>query len=51
MNPTEKQKENLEKLFLLIKENHELPIVAMVDSEIVADDCCCRWMGSWGMQN
>ena len=22
--------------------------MAMVDSEIVADDGCCYWMGSWG---
>lgn len=48
MNPIEKQKENLDKLFQLIKENPELPIVPMVDSEIVADDCCSWWMGSWG---
>lgn len=43
-----KQKANLENLFQLIKENPELPIVPMVDSEIVADDCYSWWMGSWG---
>lgn len=31
----------------LIEENLELPIVPMVDSEIVADDCG-YWLGKWG---
>lgn len=44
----EKQAENLKELFELIKKRPDLPIVAMVDSEIVADDGCCYWMGSWG---
>lgn len=44
----EKQTENLKELFELIKKCPDLPIVAMVDSEIVADDGCCCWMGSWG---
>lgn len=42
------QKERLEELFRLIRENPELPILPMVDSEIVADDVCARWTGSWG---
>lgn len=42
------QKERLAELFRLIKENPELPILPMVDSEIVADDYCTRWTGSWG---
>ena len=42
-----KQKVSLKKLFQLIKENHELPIIPMVDAEIVCDDCG-RWVGSWG---
>lgn len=42
------QKERLDVLFKLIKENPDLPILPMVDSEIVADDCCARWTGSWG---
>ena len=42
-----KQKENLEKLFQLIKENPELPIVPMVDSEIVCENYGI-WMGSIG---
>lgn len=45
----EKQTENLKELFELIKKRPDLPIVAMVDSEIVADDGCCYWMGSWGI--
>lgn len=38
----------LEELFKLIKENPHLPIVPMVDSEIVADDGYSRWLGEWG---
>lgn len=44
----ETQKERLDELFKLIKENPELPILPMVDSEIVADDCCARWTAGWG---
>ena len=36
-----------EKLLNLIKENPELPVVTMVDSDVVADDCG-RWMGKFG---
>lgn len=42
------EKENREKLFQLMQENPELPVVAMVDSEIVADDGYNRWLGAWG---
>lgn len=42
------QKENSEELFQLIKDNPDLPILPMVDSEIVADDGCSRWAASWG---
>lgn len=35
-------------LLELIKAHPELPIVPMVDSEIVWDDGCARWMGAWG---
>lgn len=35
-------------LFELIRDNPDLPIVAYVDSEIVADDGYMRWIGSWG---
>lgn len=45
---SEKQKERLEELFRLIKENPDLPILPMVDSEIVADDGYARWTASWG---
>ena len=43
----EKQAENLKELFELIKKRPDLPIVAMVDSEIVADDGGF-WLGEWG---
>ena len=42
------EKENREKLFKLMQENPDLPVVAMVDAEIVAGDDFGRWMGSWG---
>lgn len=42
------QKENSEELFQLIKYNPDLPILPMVDSEIVADDGYARWTASWG---
>ena len=45
---SEKERKNREKLFALLRENPDLPVVAMVDSEIVADDGYARWMGSWG---
>lgn len=39
---------NTEKLLELIKNNPELPVVTMVDSDVVADDCG-RWMGKFGV--
>lgn len=45
---TEKEKQNRDKLFKLMQENPELPVIPMVDSEIVADYCYTRWIGSWG---
>ncbi len=44
---TEKQQENLKELFKLIKERPDLPIVPMVDTDIVADDSG-YWLGGWG---
>ena len=41
--------ENLEKLLVLIQSNPELPVIPMVDSEIVIDGDCACWRGSWGM--
>lgn len=35
------------KIIKLIEENPDLPIVPMVDSEVVADDCG-YWQGEWG---
>ena len=32
----------------LIDENPDLPIVPMVDSEVVPDDSCAYWLGNWG---
>ena len=37
----------MNELITLIKENPDLPIIPMVDSEVVADDYG-YWMGQWG---
>lgn len=37
-----------EELIKLIKENPCLPIVPMVDTEVVADDSFGWWLGAWG---
>lgn len=42
------QKENINSLLQLVKDNPDLPILPMVDYEIVADDCYSYWTGSWG---
>lgn len=39
---------NLSELFILIKNNPDLPVIPVVDSEIVADDAYSSWLGSWG---
>lgn len=44
---SEKERRNREKLFGLIAENPELPIVPMVDGEIPGDDSG-YWLGAWG---
>lgn len=41
------EKNYTEELFKLIAKNPDLPIVPMVDGEIVGDDCG-RWLGAWG---
>ena len=40
--------ENVKNLLELVKENPDLPIVPMVDGEIVAGDDFATWMGTWG---
>lgn len=45
---TEKERQNREELFRLMRENPDLPVVPMVDTEVVADDAFAWWMGSWG---
>ena len=37
-----------EKFLMLVKENPNLPIIPMVDSEVVADDGYSSWLGSFG---
>ena len=37
----------LYQLLELMKENPHLPVVPMVDAEVVADDTWGYWMGSW----
>ena len=45
---TERERKNRDELFKLMRENPDLPVVPMVDEEVVADDCCSWWLGSWG---
>ena len=35
-------------LLKLIKENPDLPVVPMVEGEVVGDDSYHYWLGSWG---
>ena len=44
---TERERKNREELFKLMRENPELPVVAMVDGEIPGDDSG-YWLGAWG---
>ena len=39
---------NARQLLDLISEYPDLPIIPMVDQEVVADDCYTWWMGEWG---
>ena len=39
---------NSEKLLKLVQENPDLPVIPMVDSEVVADDSYYWWIGEWG---
>lgn len=47
-NLIETQQENIKTLMQLAKENPDLRIVPMVDSDVVADDSYGYWTGSWG---
>ena len=44
---TEKERKNRAELFRLMRENPNLPVVAMVDGEIPGDDSGYR-LGAWG---
>lgn len=44
----EMEKKSWEKLLRLITENPDLPIVPLVDGEIVTDEGYGRWLGAWG---
>ena len=44
---TDREKQNREELFKLMQENPELPVVPMVDYEIIGEDYG-RWLGAWG---
>lgn len=39
---------NIKELLKLVSENPDLPVVPMVDYEVVADDGYSRWLGSFG---
>lgn len=42
------QEQNVKELMKLIKENPELPIAPMVDSEVVSGDEHSWWISKWG---
>lgn len=44
---SEKERKNREEFFKIMQEHPELPILPMVDSDIVADDGG-YWIGAWG---
>ena len=48
MKQINKDKENINTLLQLIKENPELPILPMVATEAVCDDSFSYWMAKWG---
>lgn len=48
IKPTRRKQGHTEELFDLIRKNPDLPIVCWVDSDIVAEDGCNRWRGSFG---
>ena len=39
---------NSEKFLRLVKQNPDLPIVPMVEEDVVADNCSSWWRGYWG---
>lgn len=48
MKAIKKQQDKVEILFDLIKENPDLEILPMVDTECVCDDSHGYWMANWG---
>lgn len=47
MDKIERQKANMANLLLLIKQNPDIEILPMVDSEIVCDEGRMYWLGHW----
>ena len=47
-NKTALTNPKLAQLLELMKENPHLPVVPMVNDEVVCDDSWAYWMGSWG---
>ena len=45
---SERERQNRDELFRLMKENPDLPVVPMVDGEVCGDDSR-YWMAGWGM--
>lgn len=44
----ERQNKNLQELLGMMQEHPELPVIPMVDSEIVCDDGYSWWSAAWG---
>ncbi len=45
---TERENQYRKELFKLMQENPDLPVVPMVDGEIVPGDDYGYWQGDWG---
>ncbi|GAA0491169.1 hypothetical protein GCM10008986_16550 [Salinibacillus aidingensis] len=48
MKRIEKRKSNIDELLELIRENPDLEIVPMVDTDIIGSDDFAWWVASWG---
>lgn len=48
MDISERENASCDQLFVLMKEYPDLPIIPVVEGDIVADDCYTWWIGHWG---
>ena len=48
MQIRETERKNRDKLFQLMRDNTDFPVIPFVDAEVVVGDGFSSWMGSWG---